>query len=165
MRLYSEPGIGTTVKVHLPVTSADDTRLGAIAEPPPRLEGNGETVLVVEDEDAVRQLSERILLRAGYRVLLAGRGDAALEICARDGEVIDLLLTDVVMPGMLGPELVARVSDIRPELPVLYMSGYIHQIAGELGTGGGGTPFIEKPFTADGLLAGVRDALEGADGG
>jgi len=158
LNIYSEPGVGTTVKVHLPASASAQ----APPEPakPDRPEGRGETVLVVEDEDGVRRLTERILSGAGYAVLTAAGGGAALEICARREQRIDLLLTDVVMPEVLGPEVARRVTEIRPDVKVLYMSGYIHQAIG------GSDPalaediaFVEKPFNAETLLTSVRAAL------
>lgn len=158
LQIYSEPDVGTTVKVHLPASSrspAPPQRAGSAGP-----NGRGETVLVVEDEDGVRRLTERILTNAGYTVLTASGGGAALEICARE-QRIDLLLSDVVMPEMLGPEVVRRVTALRPGIKVLYMSGYIHQAIG------GADPaltediaLVEKPFSAEALLTGVRAALD-----
>jgi two-component system cell cycle sensor histidine kinase/response regulator CckA len=162
IHIYSEPGIGTTVKVHLPANSAQAPSAGERPKPvhPP---GHGETVLVVEDEDTVRLLTERILVRAGYKILSASAGGAALEAVARDDQPIDLMLTDVVMPEMLGPELVERASVIRPRLRVLYMSGYIHQAVAQLGIENPeDLVIVEKPFTAFELLTRVRQALDGA---
>jgi two-component system cell cycle sensor histidine kinase/response regulator CckA len=118
-------------------------------------------VLVVEDEPGVRRLTERILSTAGYAVHVAPGGGAALELCEQEDMRIDLLLTAVVMPEMLGPDLVQRALAIRPQMRVLYMSGYIHQVVGGLDTPHiDQLDFIEKPFTADGLLTGVRAALD-----
>ncbi len=120
-------------------------------------------MLVVEDEDSVRLLTERILTKAGYKVLSASRGGIALEAVARDEQPIDLMLTDVVMPEMLGPELAERASVIRPRLRVLYMSGYIHQAVAQLGIENPeDLVIVEKPFTASELLTRVRQALDGA---
>ena len=156
--VYSEPGIGTTVKVHLPATAV------VPAPSPPRPEratGRGEVVLVVEDEPDVRRMAERILTKAGYGVIGTARGSEAVEICSRSEQAIDLLLTDVIMPEMLGTELVERARAVRPALPVVYMSGYSHEVlAPRALTENGDSDFIEKPFNARALLKTVRDLLE-----
>jgi len=157
VQLYSEPGIGTTVKAYLPVSDGDMPAQETRQAPTPP--SRGEAVLVVEDEDAVRRLTERILVRAGYRVTAASSAEAALAAFA--GEVVvDLLLTDVIMPEMLGPELVERASALRPQLRVLYMSGYTHQAIARRQVTDSDVAFVEKPFTAQALLAAVREALD-----
>ena len=156
VQLYSEPGIGTTVKTYLPASMSDPRQDEPSRRARPR--AAGETVLVVEDEDSVRRLTERILGNAGYRVLSASAADDALELCGSD-RAIDLLLTDVVMPGMLGPELVERVAALRPDLRVLYMSGYTHQAIARRQVADSDVAFVEKPFTAQTLLVSVREAL------
>jgi len=118
----------------------------------------GETVLVVEDEQAVRDMASRILLEQGYTVLNAGNGAEALDVCAREPR-IDLLLTDVAMPRMLGTDLANRIADLRPETRVLYMSGYGHEALAETALLNG-AKFIQKPFSAEELLHGVRGALD-----
>jgi PAS domain S-box-containing protein len=157
--IYSEVGHGTTVKVHLPATTALPSTLDEPTAGQPA--AHGETVLVVEDEPGVRRVTERILRRAGYDVVAAAGGSEALEACGRSDQPIDLLLTDVVMPEMLGPELAGRAREIRPGLRVLYMSGYIHQVVGGLDPAhAADLQRVEKPFTADSLLTGVRAALD-----
>jgi PAS domain S-box-containing protein len=160
VRIYSEIGLGTTVKVYLPATA--ETPVQAVTElPPPSPQARGETVLLVEDEDGVRRLARRILERAGYRVLDAEGGIPGLDICERPDEPIDLLLTDVVMPGMLGPELADRAQAARPGLRVLFMSGYVHQVLSEIKSShSAGLDLVEKPFTAETLLTRVRAALD-----
>jgi len=162
IQLYSEPGVGTTVKAYLPASG------GSVARHEPerlrRPRANGESVLVVEDEDGVRRLTERILGRAGYRVLSAPNGHAALELCARADERVDLLLTDVIMPEMLGPELAEQAVAGRPGLRVLFMSGYSHQMIARRRVAERDVAFVEKPFTSETLLAGVREALDGLAG-
>jgi two-component system, cell cycle sensor histidine kinase and response regulator CckA len=135
----------TTAEIHVPAISSPEAARPA-------------TVLVVEDEPSVRYLTERILARAGYYVLVADGGPAALEVCERSDQQIDLLLTDVVMPEMLGPEVVERARAIRPALRALYMSGYVPEVV--RGLDATELDVIEKPFTADSLLSGVRNALE-----
>lgn len=159
MVLYSEPGTGTSVKVHLPVSpQAPQGRQEAVDRAPG---GHGETVLVVEDEPEVRRITERILASSGYEVLSAAGGDEALEIFAR--RPVDLVLTDVIMPGMVGPDLVARMRESEPTLRVIFMSGYAHQVlAPESLRDERHTAFLEKPFPADRLRQAVRDLLDGA---
>ncbi len=157
--VYSEPGIGTTVKVHLPATAVVPA-----PSPPPRSArsaGHGEVVLVVEDEPFVRRMAERILAKGGYAVIGTARGSEAMEICGRREQKIDLLLTDVVMPEMLGTELVERARELRPDLRVVYMSGYSHEVlAPQALTESEHCDFIEKPFNARTLLKAVGDLLE-----
>jgi PAS domain S-box-containing protein len=157
--IYSEPGIGTTVKVHMPATAAAP----APAAPAHggRSAGRGEVVLVVEDETDVRRMAERILGKAGYTVIGATRGAEAVTICERTEQAVDLLLTDVIMPEMLGTELVERARRARPDLRVVYMSGYSHQVlAPQALTESRHSDFIEKPFNARALLKTVGDLLE-----
>lgn len=161
--IYSEPGMGTTVKVHLPARSAvPGASKGQARERPA---GRGEVILVVEDEPGVRRMAERILTKGGYSVLGTGGGEEALEVCRKADPPIHLLLTDVIMPGMLGTELVERIKVLRPELGVIFMSGYSHEVlAPEALAEQNGTAFIEKPFNAAELLRAVRDLLEAGAG-
>ncbi|BAL86370.1 putative multi-sensor signal transduction histidine kinase [Actinoplanes missouriensis 431] len=157
--ITSELGFGTTVTVLLP----------AGAEPAPEqltgdqpvTEGHGETLLVVEDEDALRDVAGRILSGAGYRVLSAEGGRQALDLAARHDGEIDLLVSDVVMPGMLGKELAERLMVVRPSTRVLYMSGYAQPVLASEGTLDPGVALLEKPFTANDLLTAVRKRLDG----
>ena len=146
------------MKVHLPATdvarAADDP---IEVEHPPG--GRGETILVVEDQPEVRRVAERILSEAGYVVLTASGG--ADGIALAESNDVDLLLTDLIMPGMLGTELVDSVRDDRPDLNVVFMSGYSHALlAHETIPDSPGTAFIEKPFTADQLQHVIRDLLD-----
>ncbi len=158
IQLYSEPGVGTTVKAYLPA-SGGEVAVREHERVPPAA-ARGESVLIVEDEDGVRRLTERILARAGYRVLSAPTGRVALELCARERERVDLLLTDVIMPEMLGPELAERAVALRPGLRVLFMSGYSHQMIARRQLSDREIAFVEKPFTSESLLVGVRGALD-----
>src|ERR1044072_7811931 len=164
--IYSEPGIGTTVKIHLPASSVAPGQVEA--QPKERPVGRGEVVLVVEDEPDVRRMAERILTKGGYSAIGTSRGEEALDLCRRADRPIHLLLTDVIMPGMLGTELVEQISTIRPELEVIFMSGYSHEVlAPEALAEQGAGAFIEKPFSASELLKAVRgllDARAGAEG-
>jgi CheY-like chemotaxis protein len=157
--MTSEAGIGTTVTVLLPAGVATTT--GGVAQRPPATGGHGETLLVVEDEDALRDVAGRILTGAGYRVLTADGGAQALELAARHHGQIDLLVSDVVMPGMLGKELAERLVRARPGTRVLYMSGYAQPVLASQGTLEPGVALLEKPFTANDLLAAVRSRLDG----
>jgi two-component system cell cycle sensor histidine kinase/response regulator CckA len=155
----SAPGLGTTVTILLP--AAELVPEVAAAEPPPPAAGHGETLLVVEDEAALRDVAGRILSRAGYHVLAADGGVQALELAALHEGVIDLLVSDVVMPGMLGKDLAERLMTVRPDTRVLYMSGYAQPVLASQGTLDPGVVLLEKPFTATDLLRAVRHRLDG----
>jgi len=162
--VYSEPGMGTTVKIHLPASTVAPS--DGEAQSKERPTGRGEVVLVVEDEPDVRRMAERILAKGGYSVIGATGGEQALEVCRRADRPIHLLLTDVIMPGMLGTELVERIKAIRPELGVIFMSGYSHEVlAPEALAEQGSGAFIEKPFSASELLKAVRGLLDAEGGG
>ncbi len=155
VRIYSEPGLGTTVTVLLPVTD----RSSPVAERAPgELEGgSNERVLVVEDESAMREVTRRILTRNGYQVIAAANGQQALEVAANCD--VDLLLTDVVMPGMQGREVAERVRGLQPDIGVLYMSGYTQGILGAQGILEPGINLIEKPFMETSLLEKLHEIL------
>ena len=155
---YSEPGHGTSFKVYLP--RIDDAAVAHRPAPVAATIGGTETVLLVEDEDSVRVLVRRVLERYGYRVIAAASPDAALALPAADLAAVNLLLTDMVMPGFSGPELAAILLDRQPALRVLCMSGYAEQSAESQGLGGVATDFIAKPFTAPGLGRKVRELLD-----
>jgi PAS domain S-box-containing protein len=159
--IYSEPGMGTTVKIHLPACAA--TPDGDTDPAEERPQGSGEVILVVEDEADVRRMSERILGKNGYTVIATEGGEEALKVCERTDQQIDLVLTDVIMPGILGTDLVDQIEGIRPELGVIFMSGYSHAVLapGALAEKSG-TAFIEKPFNAGELLRVVRSLLDRA---
>ncbi|GAC1580192.1 MAG: hypothetical protein NVS3B7_14640 [Candidatus Elarobacter sp.] len=156
--LESEVGQGTTVRIYLPCDrseSAEPTE-ATVTRPGP---GSG-TVLLVEDEEHVRSLAERVLSRAGYAVLAAGDGAEALRLAARHAGPIDLLVTDVVMPGISGRELFARLSASGRCGRVLYVSGYPDDEILRRGLEHGETPFLEKPFHADALVSRVQALLD-----
>ena len=158
--LSSEPGLGTTVTVLLPAASVVVEAEPDAPEISPTA-GHGETLLVVEDEAALRDVAGRILSGAGYHVLAAECGPDALELAARHAGAIDLLVSDVMMPGMLGKELAERLTDVRPDTRVLYMSGYAQPVLHSQGTLDPGVALLEKPFTATDLLTAVRRRLDG----
>ena len=157
--IYSEAGKGTTVRVLLPAQDAVPLR----AEPhngPTSDEAatSAQTILIVEDEEAVRTAAQRILESRGYRVLQVGRPDDALELMKSWTKPLDLLLTDMVMPGMSGRELASRLQALRPTLQVIYMSGYSEELL-KRGVDALDGTVIEKPFTRTPLLAAVAKAL------
>jgi two-component system cell cycle sensor histidine kinase/response regulator CckA len=158
----SSPGKGATFKVFLPSAGAAE-----VVRRAPRAEvvRGTETVLVVEDEEAVRRLAERILRSAGYRVLTAVSGGDALIACEREGGAVDLLLTDVVMPRMSGAELAERLRRQRPGLKVLFMSGYTDDAIDHHGVLRREVALIGKPFAAAALTAKVREILDAPQGG
>ena len=157
-QLYSEPGYGTTFTALMPVT--DDTPVGGAVPHRHRVGGRGETVVVAEDEPSLRDLVGRILTRHGYEVRTVSTVQEALWVVGQLEQPVDLLLTDVVMPSMLGSELASRAASIRPGLRVLYMSGYAQEVLDAQGTLPVGGELLEKPFTEDGLLARVRHVLD-----
>jgi CheY-like chemotaxis protein len=127
---------------------------------PDTRQSGGETVLVVEDEEAMREVTRRILTGKGHEVLVASSGPNALEIAANYEGTIDLLLTDLVMPQMLGKEVAERVVALRPGIRVLYMSGYAQPIVASQGTLDEGVELLKKPFTRAALMTKVRDVLD-----
>ena len=155
LRIYSEPGLGTTLTVLLPVTDQASRPAPQAAR---AVEGGGEVVLIVEDEPAMRQVTQRMLERNGYRVLSVATGREAVDI-ARGQQHVDVLLTDVVMPKMLGREVADRVQVCQPGVRVLYMSGYTQGLLGAQGVLEPGVYLIEKPFAKAALLAKLRDVL------
>jgi len=164
IQIYSEPGLGTTVSVMLPASheTAQPQPAGALPVPGHgNGRGHGETILLVEDEGSLRELANRILSRNGYRVCDAATGRDAVERARNPDQRIDLLLTDVVMPEMLGNEVAAHIHELRPDLPVLYMSGYAQPILDTHGATHGQMDIVEKPFTESTLLARISRALSG----
>jgi PAS domain S-box-containing protein len=159
--VYSEPDKGTTFKVYLPRVNAMG-EIMTVQPPASTLEGarGRETVLLVEDEETVRELTRQYLLTQGYEVLEAAGPASALKISSIHPGDIHLLLTDVIMPGMNGPELALRVSAERPEIKILYMSGYTENAIGHNGTLDPGITLLQKPFTLQTLTAKVREALD-----
>jgi CheY-like chemotaxis protein len=156
--VYSEPGAGTTFKIYLPRVDASAAKIRRV---PAEAGATGtETVLVAEDEDAVRRAAVRILESAGYRVLVAANGDAAVRLCEQHQDEIRLLLTDVVMPNMSGRELALRVRALIPGLTVLFMSGYADDAIVHHGVLDPGTRFIGKPFSVAELRRKVREVLD-----
>lgn len=155
--LYSEPGVGTTCTILLPATEPVAT--AGVLLPERLQDGNGEVVLMVEDEDGIREVAKRILTRHGYHVITAASGPEAIETTRSHEGPIDLLMTDVIMPRMLGKEVAQRVRAIRPTVGVMFMSGYAQPILDAGADVPDGLILLEKPFTEHALLAKVREAL------
>jgi CheY-like chemotaxis protein len=157
--IQSEPGRGTTVSICLPrvdheLTSAATGRAGDA------LTGGAETIMVVEDEDSLRALMERALRGRGYHVIVASNGEQAAAMGERVAGPIDLLLTDIVMPGMNGPDLAQWLVRRRPDMKVLFVSGFAHQMATGSGIMSSHAAFLQKPFTPDLLASTVRRVLD-----
>jgi CheY-like chemotaxis protein len=156
--IQSELGRGATFLVHLPAVEL--AAVAASPEPVPTSSpAGGETVLLVEDEDGVRRLVAAILEQHGYRVLEAAGGEEAIRTFEGCPDRIDLLITDVVMPRMKGPELVAHLQAQHPEVKVLYISGYSDPSNAQQVSLGTGSHYLQKPFGTDALARAVRGAL------
>ncbi|HLL68301.1 MAG TPA: ATP-binding protein [Micromonosporaceae bacterium] len=157
VRIQSIPAQGTTFTILLPVTTQTASEAALIS--PSRHLSQGETVLVVEDEEALREVTRRLLTRQGYQVITAPNGAAGIAAADSYPGTIHLLLTDVIMPQMLGKEAAARIRQARPELRVLYMSGYAQPILASQGRLDPEVALLDKPFTEHELLAKVGAAL------
>jgi CheY-like chemotaxis protein len=160
IEVESAPGLGSSFRILLPAEWAplDLPELDSSSLGPAHGE---ETVLLVEDELVVRRLVAEILESNGYTVLQAGDGPSALELLRRHTGSLDLLLTDVVMPGMSGPDVAGAIAAMRPGAQVLYISGYTDSSVGQHGVLDPGVPFLQKPFDADVLSRKVREVLDG----
>ena len=158
--VYSEPGLGTTFRIYLPRSAKPPD--SEVASPLPGAKTLGtETILVVEDEMLVRSLIEQILKTAGYTLVISSSADEALAAITQGEQSIDLLLTDVVLPGAKqGHDLARAAVEARPDLPVLFMSGYTRNALVHAGRLDEGVDLIEKPFTPDALAVAVRSVLD-----
>ena len=157
--VYSEVGIGSTFKVYLPRVDSPAEAVPALSSQPVRR--GTETVLLVEDEDGVRALVRQILHKHGYNVLESRHGGEALLMCERHQGKIDMLLTDVVLEQMSGRELAERLLKLRPEMKVLYVSGYADDAIVHHGVLNAGVAFLQKPFTTESLARKIRYVLDG----
>jgi PAS domain S-box-containing protein len=162
VHLYSEPSKGTIFKLYFPRIGTSIEK--ALSKDAARANGKGERILLVEDDEAVRRAAVRILEGAGYRVEQAPDAEAALSI-VRSGQKFDLVLTDVVMPGIGGVELGRRLAKSHPQLPILYASGYTDDMLSQQGLLGPGTFIVSKPFERDSLLQKISEALSGRGAG
>ena len=160
--VYSEPGLGTTFKLYFPVDPGAIGIGSASAAPASRRLHGSETILLVDDTDLVRRVARDVLSGAGYRVLEAGGADEALQVAGSQASPIDLLVTDVVMPGHNGLELADRLRSARTNVRVLYISGYTDAAIIRGGLLAEHAAFLQKPFTPDDLLRKVRQVLEPA---
>jgi two-component system, cell cycle sensor histidine kinase and response regulator CckA len=157
--LDTAPGRGTSLRIYIPVTTAVADE--PTADSPAALaSGGSETILLVEDNEPVRELSARALRRRGYRVHEARTAEEAIEWSQTSGVKPELLVTDVIMPGLSGPNLAARLTALAPELRVLYMSGYTDDATPANGKYWGGVPLLQKPFTPGQLAERVRLTLD-----
>jgi CheY-like chemotaxis protein len=156
--VYSEPGKGTTFKLYFPSVS-DPLDVSAAGQADPTIAFSGETILVVEDEEAVRELTVRMLQRIGYQVLTAATGAEAVEISRASPGHIALLLTDVVMPSMSGTQLADTLLAARPGMKVLYLSGYTENTVVHHGVLDPGVDFLPKPFSREALARKIREIL------
>jgi CheY-like chemotaxis protein len=164
VEVRSAPGSGTTFSIYLPregATGSTSPGSAGQAGADGRGSGGGEVVLVTEDESAVRAMIVRGLVQAGYRVIEAGNGAEALELAEAHHGRIDVLLTDIVMPRMGGRELVARLAPMRPDMKVLFMSGYSEDAVAQPELFDPKHGFIEKPFTPPLLARTIREVLDG----
>jgi PAS domain S-box-containing protein len=160
--VYSELGRGTTFKIYLPRVASSGEPAALVAAPIQfqKVEPGTETILLVEDEANLRYLARQYLEKQGYKVIEAADGAVAVQIAVAHDAIIHLLLTDVIMPGMNGRELAQRISEIRPNVKVLYMSGYTENVIGHNGMLDTGVRLLQKPFNLRDLKAKVREVLD-----
>ena len=158
IEVYSEPGRGTSFKIYLPMVDESVANAGMPASP---VLGGRETVLVVEDQEEVREYAATVLKSYGYRVITAESGAGALLQCEREGPHIDLILTDLVMPNMSGRELADRLEKLQCGVKVLFMSGYTDSVMVHHGVLEEDAKFLQKPFSPEQLAIKVREVLGG----
>ena len=158
VKVSSKPGLGTTIQIYLPRVE-EPVEVVQTPEPIVRSLQGEERILVVEDDDAVRHMTREFLTIKGYSVIEASNAADAIQFVESHDEIIDLVLTDVLMPGMKGRELVERLAKLRSSFKVLYMSAYTEDDAINIGVLSSGTAFIEKPFSPDELAIKVREVL------
>jgi CheY-like chemotaxis protein len=157
IEVESEIGRGTTFTIHFPCTAGPSAQVQPSAAVAPRPAAH-HVVLVVDDAEGIRELARRLLGRRGYEVVTAANADEAVRLFAAN-PAIDLVLTDVVMPGASGPELMVRLLRDRPSLRVVYMSGYNQEIVDRHGISKASIAFLHKPFNSDTLDAAIREVL------
>jgi CheY-like chemotaxis protein len=158
LHVFSEVGKGATFTIYFPLVQESSETLPVVRQQVGSLTGS-ETILLVEDEDALRKLGRTCLEDAGYKVIEATGAAEARKIAVSSAVKIDLLVTDVVMPGGSGPELAALLKQLNPELKILFMSGYTGDLLARHGVLNPGVLLLEKPFTIDTLMSSVREAL------
>ena len=157
--VYSEPGKGTTFKIYLPQVKNEEEEEKAAEAPPETLRGN-ETILLVEDDPDVREVAEVILSQYGYQVIKAGNGAEALQLVKKNDHDTQLMITDVVMPGMSGRELAEQVARLQKNIKVLYISGYTDDAIVQRGMLKSGIMYLPKPFNIEDLVTKVRQVLD-----
>jgi PAS domain S-box-containing protein len=160
--VYSEPGHGATFKVYLPRVDQPAEKLGSDRKPDQVHRGT-ETLLLVEDDSQLRQLTSAILTHCGYKVLVAAGADEALALCKVNHRNIELLVTDVILPGMNGRQLAEQVERISPKVKVLYISGYTSNVIVQRGILDPGLWFLPKPFSLSALVVKVREVLDASE--
>jgi CheY-like chemotaxis protein len=161
VKIYSETGEGTTIKIYLPrYLGAEDTNARSIEDDDVALSDSDELILVVEDNDDLRAYISEVLRNLGYRVLTASSGQAAISILTKSPARVDLLLTDIIMPGMNGRELAKHALALRPDLRILYMSGYSRNAVMQQGRLEPGIDLLQKPVSQTILASRVRDLLD-----
>jgi CheY-like chemotaxis protein len=158
IEVVSEPGHGATFKIYLPSVLELISSPTSHSAVPESLRGS-ETILLVEDDAAVRNLASFFLQANGYTILGAGNGDAAIRVFEKQGDTIDMLITDVVMPGISGRELADQLVAKRPDLRVLYLSGYTNDAVLRHGVSHDQAHFLQKPFSPMSLALKVRETL------
>jgi PAS domain S-box-containing protein len=159
IQIYSEPGAGTTFNITLPVTA--EAAVSISEQEPYQRTPKGETILVVEDEEALREVARRIFDRNGYHVLTAASGPEAIDIARRFQGDIHLLVTDVIMPHMLGKEVAEKIQVIKPDIEVLFMSGYARRVLTSQGMLDPNVALVEKPFSEVDLMNTAARVLNG----
>ncbi len=164
IKIYSEPGLGTTVRIYLPRFDSEVTEVQAEELQPPMRGDGGACILVVEDNAELRSYLAEAVRLLGYNVTTAESGDRALEALVRNEPRIDLILTDMVMPGMTGHELGERAGRLRPDLKVIYLTGYSPHALARDGRLDPRLNVLQKPVTQNELAARIRDALDLTDG-
>ncbi len=158
--VYSEVGQGTTFRVYLPRVNDNGEVTAVVAPLPEPRPARGETILLVEDAELLRIMIQEMLETAGFDVLVGGSAEEALAVVEAHSGPIHLLLTDVVMPRMSGPQLAERLKAVWPGVKVLYMSGYTDEAIVHHGVLEGGTHFLQKPFTTEALLRKLSEVLD-----
>ena len=159
IEVSSTPGVGSRFDIYMPQSGQPATEASEVEVAPSSFDGS-ETILLVEDEPGVRRASRRFLEEHGYRVLDASDGGEALRLCELHEGEVDLVITDLVMPGMSGRELAERMARIRPQTPILYVSGYVDSGPARAGLQDASIPLLQKPFGADVLARKVRETLD-----